>query len=133
MNEQEKKLQSIITKWIAFVLVVSGMLSFSSCYYDDEENLYPQVGGCDNTNVTYSGTIAQIMSNNCNSCHSGSPPQGNIKTDNYTDLKAIAEDNNRLLKAVNHESNFPMPKNGQKLSDCDLSKIRIWIDNKYAQ
>jgi hypothetical protein len=60
MNEQVKKLQNKMTKWIVFVLVVSGILSLGGCYYDDEANLYPQIGGCDTSNVTYSGTISVI-------------------------------------------------------------------------
>lgn len=128
MNELIKKLQNKMTKCIVFVLVIAGIMSFSGCYYDDEENLYPQVGGCDTTNVTYSSTVSGIMSSNCNSCHSGSTPEGNLKTDNYSDLKTIA-DNGKLWGVVNHESGFSqMPKDRPKLSDCDLSKIRIWID-----
>ena len=125
MNEHIKKLQNKMMKWIVFVLVIAGMMSFNGCYYDDEANLYP--GGCDTTNVTYSGTVAQIMSNNCNTCHNGSAEPFLIITDNHTDLKVIV-DNGKFWGAVNHESAFPMPKDKPKLSDCDLSKIRIWID-----
>ncbi len=123
-----KKLKTRIIKFIPFCLVLMGLAMFTGCYYDDEANLYPSSGDCDTSNVTYSATISAIMANNCNSCHSGSAPQGNLKTDNYTDLKTIA-DNGKLWGAVNHESGFsPMPKDRPKLSDCDLSKIRIWID-----
>lgn len=111
------------------MVMIAGFLGLNGCYYDDEDNLYPQIGGCDTTNVTYSATISTIMSSNCNSCHSGSAAQAGIKTDNYTDLKTIA-DNGKLWGAVNHETGFsPMPKDRPQLSDCDLSKIRIWIDN----
>lgn len=115
------------TSWSPVVLMLFGLLTLNSCYYDDEETLYPQSLACDTTNVTYSATISAIMSSNCNACHSGSAPQANIKTDNYTDLKDIA-DNKKLWGAVNHLSGYsPMPKDRPKLSDCDLDKIRIWI------
>jgi hypothetical protein len=127
MKVKVEKLKSKGTKWIAFILILVGIMSFSGCYYDDEDNLYPLAGSCDTTNVTYSGTISLIMSGNCNSCHGGSSPQANIKTDSYTDLKIVV-DNGKFWAAVNHESAFPMPKDLPKLSDCDLSKIRIWID-----
>ena len=121
-----KRAKHLFIKTIFFLIGIAGI---NSCYYDDVENLYPQIGGCDTTNVTYSGTIAQIMSNNCNSCHSGSAPESNVKTDNYTDLKTIA-DNGKLWGVVNHENGFSqMPKDRPKLSDCDLSKIRIWIED----
>ncbi len=128
MNNKLNYLKRIILKWVVIILPVGIMLNFAGCYYDDVETLYPQVAGCDTTNVTYSATISAIMSTNCNSCHSGSAPQAGIKTDNYTDLKTIA-DNGKLWGAVNHESGYsPMPKDRPKLSDCDLDKIRIWID-----
>lgn len=128
MNNKLNYLKRIILKWVVIILLVGVMLNFTGCYYDDVETLYPQVAGCDTTNVTYSGTISVIMADNCNSCHSGSAPQAGIKTDNYTDLKTIA-DNGKLWGAVNHESGYsPMPKDRPKLSDCDLNKIRIWID-----
>lgn len=105
------------------------ILGLSSCYYDNEEDLYPQSTPCDTINVTYSQTIAPIMSNSCDFCHGGSAPQANVITDNYDDLKIIADDN-RLWGSVNHESGYsPMPKDRPQLSDCDLKKIRIWLDN----
>jgi len=99
------------------------------CYYDNEEDLYPQSSQCDTTNVTYEAKIAPIMENNCNSCHSGVSPNAGVITDNFDDLKTIA-DNGQLWGAVNHEPGYsPMPKNGEQLPDCELQQIRIWIDN----
>jgi len=110
--------------------IVVLLISFlQSCYYDNEEELYPQVVPCDTSNVTYSGEVAIVMLDNCNSCHGGAFPQGGIVTDNYSDLKVIAE-NGKLWGAVNHEDGYSaMPQNRPKLNDCDLSIIRIWIDN----
>lgn len=112
---------------IVYLLFVSAILQ--SCYYYNEEELYPSVGDCDTTNVTYSGTIAIIMAENCNACHPSGFPQGNVVTDNYTDLKTVA-DNGRLWGAINHAAEFtPMPQNLPKLSDCKLNKIKTWLDN----
>lgn len=106
------------------------LLAFlQSCYYDNVEDLYPTPLPCDTSIVTYSGSIAIIMQDNCNACHASGFPQGGVVTDNYNDLKTIA-DNGKLWGAVNHEEGYsPMPKNKPKLNDCDLSKIKIWIDN----
>ncbi len=107
-------------------LIVLGM---TSCYYDNEEELYPNPIECDTTIVTYSASITPIMSNNCNGCHSSSAPSGNVITDTYEGLKIIADDGS-LWGAVNHESGYsPMPKDRPKLNDCDLTKIGIWLDN----
>ncbi len=112
-------------------LMILGLLSLgmTSCYYDNEVELYPQPIECDTANVTYSATIAPIMSSNCNGCHGGSAPQGNVITDTYEGLKIIADDG-RLWGAVNHKPGYlPMPNDRPKLNDCDLTKIGIWLDN----
>jgi len=104
------------------------LIVFQSCYYDIEEELYPAGTACDTVNVTYSGSVALILDQKCNSCHSGAFPEAGLKTDNYNDLKILV-DNGSLWGTVNHISGYdPMPKNKPKMNDCDLSKIRIWID-----
>ncbi|MCF8309706.1 MAG: cytochrome c [Bacteroidales bacterium] len=113
----------------SFITIILFIVTLSSCYYDNEEDLYPQQAECDTTNVNYNDQIAPIMQNNCNSCHSGVSPNAGVITDNYEDLKAVAE-NGQLWGAVNHEPGYtPMPRNQPKLPECDLKKIRIWIDN----
>ncbi len=111
------------------ILLIVLIVNLQSCYYDNEEALYPSMGSCDTTNVTYSGTIAPIMATNCNACHGGTIPNANVVTENYDGLKIIADDG-RLEGTVNHRSGYtPMPKDRPQLSDCDLAKIRIWVKN----
>ena len=100
---------------------------YYSCYYDKEQDLYPNnTQPCDTTNVTYSQTIAPIMSTNCNVCHSVVLHSGGVVTENYDGLKIVA-DNGKLIPAVEQTGFFPMPKGGNKLPACDLSKINIWV------
>lgn len=117
-------------RYISYFLFVGLIITTcTSCYYDNAEDLYPQPAECDTTNVTYSESIAQIMSTNCNICHSGSTPPANVITDTYDDLKLIADDG-RLWGSVNHESGYsPMPLDRPRLNDCDLAKIKVWLDN----
>jgi hypothetical protein len=100
----------------------------TSCYYDNEEDLYPNnASSCDTTNVTYSGSIATIMAANCISCHSQGNAQKDIVLDNYSSVAAQAQ-SGQLWLAVSHDpSVVPMPYQGSKLSNCDLTKIQIWI------
>jgi cytochrome c5 len=110
-----------------FVAVILSS-SLQSCYYDKESELYP-VATCDTALVTYSQTIVPIMSANCNVCHSTAVASGGVITDNHADLSTVAA-NGQLEGAVNHLNGFsPMPKGGSKLSDCNLSKIHIWVRN----
>ena len=106
-----------------FLLWVMG----TGCYYDKEEVLYPQ-SVCDTASVTYSRSVVPILSANCVSCHGGNTPSAGIKLDAYTGVK-IQVDNGRLWGAVSHAVGFsPMPKNGLKMSTCNLTKIKKWID-----
>jgi hypothetical protein len=125
MNSKNRGYQ--IASYLLAVFISIGLFSVNGCYYDSEEELYPSISNCDTTNVTYSGVISDIMYVNCNSCHGPVAPESNIRTDNYTDLKTIV-DNGKLLNVIMHSSGFPaMPKDRPALSDCDISKIQIWI------
>jgi len=115
-------------KALFFLSLPISLFFVSSCYYDNEETLYPKPVACDTADVRFSTTIAPILQANCNGCHSKASPSGNIVTDNYTDLKTIV-DNGKLSGSINHKPQFSaMPKGGNKLSNCELAKFRIWIE-----
>ena len=113
---------------IAFLLA---MVFFNTgCYYDKAEVLYPDTV-CDTASVTYSTSVAPVLSSFCNSCHSGVAPSAGIKLDTYNDLKIQAA-NGRLWGAVSHSTSYsPMPKNAAKLNTCNLAKIKKWLDAGY--
>jgi hypothetical protein len=113
----------------AFTLLVS-VLTMHSCYWDNEEDLYPFSGtSCDTTHVTYSGTIAPIMNTYCNSCHNAATANGGVITDNWPALSTVAN-NGKLWNAVNWSDGVNnMPQGGTKLSDCNLAKINKWISD----
>jgi hypothetical protein len=103
----------------------------SGCYYDKQEELYPYASNCDTAGtMTYTGNIKSIMAANCNACH----PNGNstgVVTVDYTGLKVIAA-NGQLWSSVNW-TGTRMPKNMDKLSECDLTKIKKWVDHGYPE
>ncbi|MEO7444153.1 MAG: hypothetical protein ABIT96_03805 [Ferruginibacter sp.] len=102
-------------------------LMLESCYYDKEEILYPDTA-CDTSLVKYSTTVAPILSSSCVSCHGGTTPSAAIRLDTYTGVQQQAA-NGRLWGAISHNPSYsPMPKNAPKLNNCNLSKIRIWLD-----
>ena len=112
-----------IKAFIVFVFAVT--LAISGCYYDKEEDLYLGSSICDTNNVTYSESIAPVFAGYCNSCHSGSAPSGNIKTDSYA---SVVKNIRRIRGSINHQPGFlAMPQSGGSLSGCDLTIIDIWI------
>jgi len=117
-------------KKLSAILVISIIL-ISGCYRDVEEELYPGNGnsGCDTTGVTYSNAIISILqSNGCLSCHSGGAPSGGISLQTYNTVKIVALDG-RLYGTISHSAGYPqMPKGGNKMSACNISKLKAWID-----
>lgn len=97
-------------------------------------NNYCEEQECDSINVNFSQTVWPIIQNSCYGCHSGPDPSGSISLTNHSELKAagsIAPGNpGSLLGAITHNpGNSPMPKNGNKLSDCKIAQIRKWIND----
>jgi hypothetical protein len=84
---------------------------------------------CDSNTFTYSGAIRPLVSNKCMGCHSGTGASGGVDLSTYTGLKVKVTDG-RLWGAINHLPGFSaMPKNGNKLSGCEITQIKKWIDS----
>ena len=104
-------------------------IGLTGCYYDTEEELYPDSGvTCDTTTFKYATDIASIMSSSCNGCHGESSPSAGINTSTWSGLQTIVSDGS-LLGSIQHAGGFsPMPKSQAKLDACNISKIRKWIE-----
>lgn len=111
------------------VTFVTILIFLPSCYYDNEELLYPaQSASCDTTNITFSGTVRSMLVNNCLSCHSGSQARANgnnIRLESYADVVAKAVNISGAIKHVQPYS--PMPKNGGKINSCLIRQFDIWF------
>ncbi|MBU8892984.1 MAG: hypothetical protein KOO66_09410 [Bacteroidales bacterium] len=121
-------------KRIIPILVI--IVAVQSCYYDNEELLYPELSSaCDTLNITYSGTISPILTLQCLSCHSSSAASaygGGIRLEDYSDVK-IYVDNGKLWGSVSHSSGFsPMPKEAGKMAGCKITQFEIWINSGAA-
>lgn len=102
------------------------MLVLSACKYHNEDDLYPS---CNTNNISFSGTVTQLLTSyGCIGCHNNSVPTARVNLE--THLGTVeATQNGRLLGAISHASGFkPMPQGGRKMSDCEISKIKAWID-----
>jgi uncharacterized membrane protein len=89
--------------------------------------------GCDTTNVTYSTSIKPMIQNNCQGCHSGAAPGGGIDLSTYAGVKAIA-DNGKFFGSISFLQGYSsMPKNGSKMTDCQINMVKIWINQGAPQ
>ncbi len=84
---------------------------------------------CDSTFVTYPGTVFPILDAYCLSCHSGQTPAGALDFNDYGDVAFVAE-SGQLLGSIKHLDGYtPMPEGGNKLSNCEIDLIEIWIND----
>lgn len=121
---------NLIIKAVLSVL----LLSMSSCYYDNLEELH--VGDLKDCvipeTVSYLNDIKPIMNSACGTtngaCHV-SPEAANLFIGLNTYADVFSSIDNKLMDAINHNSNASaMPKGGGKLDDCSISIIQKWID-----
>jgi uncharacterized membrane protein len=84
-------------------------------------------GRCDTAVFTYSGAVKPIMDNKCVGCHNPANLGGNVDLLTYNAVKTVAV-NGKLYGSVAQQVGYsPMPKNGIKLSDCEIRQIQKWI------
>jgi hypothetical protein len=105
--------------------------SFTGCYQHKADLVYPQ--NCDTTNVRLSVDLNDIMSVNCYRCHSSSNAPingGNYNLQDYNTIKNAAV-TGLLMSSIQQDNKLapPMPQDGGKLSDCEISKFKAWIDD----
>ncbi len=111
----------------------------TGCYYDNLEELHPDIGGvCDTTNVTisYAADVAPIVSSSCgitdNACHNTNSSDSQIGLETYAGVVASISPDNRFLLSIIHDPDAnEMPKGGGKLDECSISKIESWINHGY--
>lgn len=85
------------------------------------------IGQCDTTVFTYSGAVKPIIDRKCVGCHNPANLGGNIDLSTYNAVKNVAL-NGKLYGSVAQQPGYaPMPKNGIKLSDCEIRQIQKWI------
>lgn len=114
------------------ILFLSGF--FSSCYYDNYEDLYPiriDWSSCDTSNITFTGKVWPLIQQNCVSCHNNSSSLGNVSLEGYDHVSIYAQ-NGTLLGSIRHSAGYkPMPKDAYKLSECSILLISKWIDSGF--
>ncbi|MFL5753133.1 MAG: hypothetical protein ACJ76F_06985, partial [Bacteroidia bacterium] len=118
------------------ILMINGACSYNK--WEEIKPKDPAAASCDTSMViSYSGDIVPIMNSSCgaldNNCHSsGSTVGGNVVLDvqigvAYCATTSTTGSNGQLVSCITWDGNSsPMPKNGSKLSSCDIMKIQKW-------
>ncbi len=109
-----KKILSIT--YAALVLLLYG------CYFDTEEELYPNTN-CDTNSVTYANTISPLIANSCATTGCHVVGTGRVLLTNYAEIKAAI---NGVEKRTITDKNMPV---SGPLSACNIIKLQKWIDD----
>lgn len=87
---------------------------------------------CDTSNVTWSGIVNAIITNNCAGCHGAGSSSG-VNLSSYANVKTfldVAANKTRFLNSVNYTSAKPMPPSG-KMTVCKVRQVDIWVNAGY--
>ncbi|HEX8506793.1 MAG TPA: c-type cytochrome [Hymenobacter sp.] len=110
----------------AFLATVLAGCAYSQGAVDET----PQPCNAAGQTITYSGTISPIFDANCRGCHSSKDAStlgGSIDFSTHQGISRFPS--STLLGSIRHSPGAnPMPKLGSKLSDCDINRIKAWID-----
>lgn len=83
---------------------------------------------CDSNVFSFSSSVKNIISTKCVGCHSGTSAGGGIDLSTYANIKAKVTDG-KLWGSINQLPGYSaMPQNGSKLSVCEITQIKKWID-----
>lgn len=122
-------------KRLSFLGAIVISLLVLSCSKSNEEtqqqNTNGNTGGnntCDTVNMKYAANILPIIQANCYSCHGNGLSQNGVSLDSYDKVKTQVNNGN-LIGVITHATGYPpMPQGAAKLSDCNINKIRSWIN-----
>jgi len=119
------------------LLLLTAFISFAiySCKDDETpptDNTDDTVDICDTMSVVYTGDIESILMSSCANgyCHGG----GQLPWLNQYDSVVNAVNNAGLIDAISHNAGrSPMPKNGTKLSDDVIQRIKCWVEKSMPE
>lgn len=113
---------------ILSMLFLGSLVLLSSCYYDNEEELYEyynQANPCDTSAVSFANDIMPMIQGNCvTGCHVAGGTGSGI-FENYNEVKAKV-DNNSMMQRVVVSQDMPP---GSTLTECQISQMQAWILN----
>ena len=122
---------------IAIILVTALIIILlaSSCYYDSQEFLFPQISNqCDSTGTIPYASVDSVITANCMLCHDGPSASSGLDLTSYTKVHEYATSLRNgtpiLQGAIRRLPDFlPMPEPpAPMLDECGIRIIEIWIE-----
>ncbi len=115
-----------IIKLTLFIFGITAVIS--SCYYDNEEELYPGEIICDTDSLSYNADIATIINTKCAlpACHGGT------QNPSFSDFNAVSQNAGRIKVRAVEQMTMP-PSSVTPLSECEIKQLESWINNGAPQ
>lgn len=124
-----------------FAAVFSALFFFTSCTYEKVEVVVPVIDTttvCDTSAITYTKDIQPLMLLHCgtdngNVCHN--LDAGSEFPLNTYEFDTLFAGTGQILTSITSQNGEEpkMPKEGDKLSECDVNKIKAWINQGMVQ
>jgi len=97
---------------------------FTACYYDNEEELYPN-SDCNTDAVSFSVQIQPIISSSCATpgCHVAGGTAG-FSLETYSEIKSKVDDGSFRDRVIVQQNMPP----SEDLSSCELEQLKVWLD-----
>jgi hypothetical protein len=116
------------------------MVLVSTCYYDSQEFLFPQISSqCDSTGTISYASVDSILQVNCMSCHDGPSSSSGLDLSGYEGVHTYAttlRSGTPILQgALRRMNGFqPMPQAPAPALDvCGVRIIELWIEQGAQQ
>lgn len=127
-------MKKILFPFLLCGCIVAASTLVESCYYDNEDDLYGTTvtPTCDTSTAKFAVFVSPLITAQCatSSCHSSTRQAGGINLSSYTAIKNyITSSKATFLGSIKHTSGYSqMPDGGAKFSDCNITKIEVWIN-----
>ena len=120
-------------KKTAFLLISIVTLAVA-CKDDDIVITAQPKSLCDSLDITYTSYVKPVLDNaGCSGSYCHGSGAGGFTITDYATTKATASDV-KFLKSIKHELGASaMPKNGNKLSNEQITRIECWVQNGFKE
>lgn len=107
-------------------------LLVTACGGDDDSDPSGTDEDCVTEGITYTDDIKAIFDTNCatTGCHNDTNLANGFSLDNYMAASGAVLFPN-FMPSINHEDGviaMPYPPGSDKIAQCDIDKIKAWID-----
>ncbi|MFN5370168.1 MAG: c-type cytochrome domain-containing protein [Bacteroidia bacterium] len=127
-------MKSILSFALALGVVFWGS---SGGYYDVDDELNPKdtTSVCDTTAIDYASIRSAFDNGTCLTCHSGANADAGLDLSTYAGTSQYLTSSSSILidRITVGSTGDIMPPSGNKLSDCNVSKIRAWLNNNFPE